>query len=38
MADLRTLIEALGRVSADLERSPVEFIVGQEKELTELPQ
>jgi len=38
MADLRTLIETLGRVSEDLERSPVEFIVGQEKELTELPQ
>ncbi len=38
MMDLRTLIETLGRVSKDLERSPVDFIVGQEKELTELPQ
>ena len=38
MGDLKTLIETLNRVSEDLERSPVEFIVGQKKELTELPQ
>ncbi len=38
MADLKTLIETLNRVSEDLERSPVEFIVGEKKELTELPQ
>lgn len=38
MADLKTLIDTLNRVSEDLERSPVEFIVGEKKELTELPQ
>ncbi len=38
MADLKTLVDSLNRVSADLERSPIEFIVGQEKEITELPQ
>jgi len=38
MADLRTLVESLNRVSEALERSPVDFIVGQEKEITELPQ
>ena len=38
MTDLKTLIETLNRVSADLERSPVEFIAGQKKEETELPQ
>lgn len=38
MADLKTLIDTLNRVSEDLERSPVEFIIGQKKELTELPQ
>jgi len=38
MADLKLLIESLNRVSDNLERSPVEFIVGQEREVTELPQ
>lgn len=38
IADLRTLVETLNRVSESLERSPVEFIIGQEKEITELPQ
>jgi len=38
MADLKTLIDSLNRVSANLERSPLEFIVGQEKEIMELPQ
>ena len=38
MADLKTLIETLNRVSQDLERSPIEFIAGQKKEETELPQ
>jgi phospholipid/cholesterol/gamma-HCH transport system substrate-binding protein len=38
MADLKMLIDSLNRVSESLERSPLEFIVGQEKELTELPQ
>ena len=38
IADLRTLVETLNRVSESLERSPVDFIVGQEKEITELPQ
>lgn len=38
MADLKTLIDSLNRVSADLERSPIDFIIGQEKEITELPQ
>jgi len=38
MADLKTLIDSLNRVSENLERSPLEFIVGQEKEIMELPQ
>lgn len=38
MADLKLLIESLNRVSENLERSPVEFIVGQQREVTELPQ
>jgi len=38
MADLKLLIESLNRVSDNLERSPVEFIVGQQREVTELPQ
>ena len=38
MADLKTLIDSLNRVSANLERSPIEFIIGQEKEIMELPQ
>ncbi len=38
MADLKNLIDSLNRVSADLERSPIDFIIGQEKEITELPQ
>jgi len=38
ISDLRSLVETLNRVSESLERSPVEFIVGQEKEITELPQ
>ncbi len=38
MADLKTLIDSLNRVSENLERSPIEFLVGQEKEIMELPQ
>ena len=38
MADLKTLIESLNRVSEGIERSPLQFIVGQDKEITELPQ
>ncbi len=38
MADLKHLIETLNRVSEDLERSPVDFIVGSAKEETKLPQ
>ena len=38
MADLKMLIDSLNRVSESIERSPLEFIVGQQKELTELPQ
>lgn len=38
MADMKRLIESLNRVSEGLERSPVEFLVGQEREVTELPQ
>jgi len=38
MADLKTLIDSLNRVSENLERSPLEFLVGQEKEIMELPQ
>ncbi len=38
LADLKSLIESLNRVSDGLERSPLEFIAGQEKEITELPQ
>ncbi|PHS77321.1 MAG: hypothetical protein COB56_03675 [Robiginitomaculum sp.] len=38
MADLKTLIDSLNRVSDNLERSPLEFLVGQEKEIMELPQ
>lgn len=35
---LRRLILTLGRVADSLEESPVQFIVGQEKETVELPQ
>jgi len=38
MADLKTLIDSLNRVSENLERSPIEFLAGQEKEIMELPQ
>lgn len=38
IADLRSLIETLNRVGADLERNPIGFIVGQERETMELPQ
>ena len=38
LAELRGLIETLNRASERLERNPVGFIVGQQKEITELPQ
>ena len=38
MADLKTLMESLNRVAADLERSPIAFVTGQKKEIMELPQ
>lgn len=38
MADMKRLIESLNRVSEGLERSPVEFLVGEQREVTELPQ
>lgn len=38
MAEFKALVESLNRVSENLERNPVGFIVGQEKEITELPQ
>ncbi|PHR60467.1 MAG: hypothetical protein COA43_07070 [Robiginitomaculum sp.] len=38
MMDLRSLMEGLNRVVSELERSPLEFVVGQKKEVTELPQ
>lgn len=38
MEELKQLIETLNRVSENLERSPVDFIVGSSKEVTELPQ
>lgn len=38
MTDLRNMMETLNRIVADLERSPIEFIAGQKKEITELPQ
>jgi len=38
MADMKRLIESLNRVSEGLERSPVDFLIGEQRELTELPQ
>ena len=38
MSDLKSLVETLNRVSQDIERNPVGFIVGQKKEVTEIPQ
>ncbi|MEE9273244.1 MAG: MlaD family protein [Robiginitomaculum sp.] len=38
MADLRVLVDSLNRVSNNLEKNPVDFIIGQKKEIMELPQ
>lgn len=38
MTALRDLMESLNRVIAELERNPIEFVIGQEKEIMELPQ
>jgi len=38
LSDLRAFTETLNRVSDDLERNPLGFIVGQERETMELPQ
>lgn len=38
LAELKMLMESLHRVSQDIERGPASFIVGTEKQTTELPQ
>lgn len=35
---LRDVMESLNRVVEELERSPIEFVVGEKKQVTELPQ
>lgn len=38
MAELKSLSETLNRVGDKIERSPLEFVTGAQKEITELPQ
>ena len=38
MPTLRDVMDSLNRVVEELERSPIEFVAGQKKEVTELPQ
>lgn len=38
MTALRDLIETLSRITNDLERNPLAFVIGEKREVTELPQ
>ncbi len=37
-AELKRLLESLNRVAAELERNPTKFLVGEKREIVELPQ